>query len=128
MKKILIIEDDPYVQRFYKKLFALQKFAIAIAADGQEGIEKAQNFLPDLILLDIMMPKMNGLEVLKLLKKNPVTYDIQVVMLTNFGEEQYLHEAIQNGASAFLLKAAYSPEQLIVQVEKFIGEKDRSPK
>src|SRR3990172_9022233 len=102
MKKILIIEDDPYVQRFYKKLFALQKFAIAIAADG--------------------------LEVLKLLKKNPVTYDIQVVMLTNFGEEQYLHEAIQNGASAFLLKAAYSPEQLIVQVEKFIGEKDRSPK
>src|SRR3989338_11380087 len=106
MKKILVIEDDPFVKRYYKELFIHQQYSIEFAADGAEGIEKAKSLLPDLILLDIMMPKMNGLEVLKTLKENPRTKHIQVIMLTNFGEEQYVREAAQYGASAFLLKVA----------------------
>ena len=126
MKNILIVEDDPFVRKFYQDLFSHQPYSIEFAADGAEGIAKALSLLPDLILLDIMMPKMNGLEVLKSLKENPRTKHIQVIMLTNFGEEQYVREAAQYGASAFLLKVAYSPQKLVAEVEKYIGEKNAS--
>src|SRR3989344_5177255 len=124
MKNILIIEDDPFVRKFYKDLFLRQHYGIEFAADGAEGIKKAKSFLPDLILLDIMMPKMNGLEVLKTLKEDPKTKNIQIIMLTNFGEEKYVREAAQYGASVFFLKVAYSPQKLVAEVDKYIGEKN----
>src|SRR3989338_5759793 len=126
MKNILIVEDDPFVRKFYQDLFSHQPYSIEFAADGAEGIAKALSLLPDLILLDIMMPKMNGLEVLKTLKEDPKTKHIQIIMLTNFGEEKYVQQASQYGASAFLLKVAYSPKKLVAEVEKYIGQKNAS--
>ncbi len=83
MAKILIIEDDSMMSRMYQNSFSIEGFVTEIAKDGEEGIVKAKDIKPSLILLDVMMPKMNGLEALDLLKADSSTKDIPVVMLTN---------------------------------------------
>ncbi len=120
MAKILIIEDDPYVRNLYQRIFSFQKHIITIAADGPEGLEAAKRDKPNLILLDIMMPKMNGLEVLAKLKEDETTKSITVLMLTNFGEEKIVSEAIANGAEGVLIKSDFAPDKLVAEVEKYI--------
>lgn len=120
MAKILIIEDDPYVRKLYERIFSFQKHKVMIAADGPEGIDIAKKEKPSLILLDIMMPKMNGLEVLAKLKEDPETKSITVLMLSNFGEEKIVKEAISKGAEGVLVKSDFPPDKLIAEVEKHI--------
>src|SRR5882672_3533209 len=98
MHKLLIVEDDPYVVRLYQRLFGLEKFEVEVAADGQDGVHKAKTFKPDLILLDVMMPIMNGLEALQHLKADPATKDMKVIMLTNVGEDSVMEIARTFGA------------------------------
>src|SRR4051812_11648286 len=81
--KILLVEDDALIYRMYQKAFELEGFEIEIAEDGQKGLDKLATFTPDIILLDIMMPNMNGVEMLAKLKENPATKDIPTVVLTN---------------------------------------------
>ncbi|OGK11520.1 hypothetical protein A2954_03330 [Candidatus Roizmanbacteria bacterium RIFCSPLOWO2_01_FULL_37_12] len=120
MSKILIIEDDPYVRKLYERIFSFQKHEVSIAADGPEGLELARTFKPTIILLDVMMPRMNGLEVLKKLKEDPATSSIHVLMLTNFGEESIIKQAMASGAEGVLIKSDFPPDKLIVEVEKYI--------
>ena len=87
MSKILIIEDEAAVARMYEKIFMYAGFSIEIAGDGEEGLAKVKTSNPDLILLDIMMPKMDGLKVLEFLKKDETTKNIPVIVLTNLGNE-----------------------------------------
>src|SRR3989337_2331187 len=112
MAKLLIIEDDPYVLRFYERLFRHQQYSVEMARDGLDGINKARSFKPDLILLDIIMPKIDGLEVLKRLKNDPETKNLQVVMLTNLGEEYASKQAAELGAIGFIIKSSVPPEEL----------------
>jgi len=119
MAKILIIEDDPYVRRFYEKLFHLNNYDVDIAADGTEGLQKAIKGQPSLILLDIVMPKINGLKVLEELKRNQETKECHVVMLTNIDNTQVIAEATRLGASDFVIKSSAPPEKLLEIVEKY---------
>ncbi len=121
MAKILIIEDDPYVRRFYERLFHLNNYDVEMAADGQEGISKAIKSKPALILLDIMMPKMDGLEVLAELKKTEETKHCNIVMLTNVEDVQFVSEATKLGATDFIVKSQAAPEKLVSIVEKYLG-------
>lgn len=121
-KKLLIVEDDPYVQRIYQRLFAHADYEFEVASDGEEGLALAKKIKPALILLDIIMPKKNGLEVLEELKKDPELKDIPVVMLTNFGEEEFIRKAIELGADSFMVKADFEPEQVKEKVEKILKE------
>ncbi len=120
MIKILIIEDDPYVRRMYARMFGFQKFEVDMAVSGKDGLEKAQNNPPQLILLDLMMPSMNGIEVLKKLKENPITAKIAVIILTNVDNENTVKEAFELGARAYLVKSDFSPEAVIDEINKFI--------
>lgn len=122
MAKLLIIEDDPYVARFYERLFRYRNYDLIVASNGEEGLEKAVAANPDLVLLDILMPKMNGLEVLKKLKENPQTKNITVVMLTNIGDEKTAKEAAALGASGFIVKSQAPPEKLHEIVNSFINK------
>lgn len=119
-KSLLIIEDDPYVRRFYEKLFAEKNYKAEMAKSGAEGLEKVKTLKPDLILLDIMMPEKNGLEVLKDLKNDPLTKDIAVIMLTNIENEDAIKESTELGAAGFLVKSAIEPEQLQKVVESYM--------
>ncbi len=120
MKKILVIEDDPYVRKFYERLFKSDEHDVIIAENGTEGIKLASSAHPDLILLDIIMPHMNGMEVLDVLKNQEDTKQIPVVMLTNIDDTAVIQEAQRKGVNGFLVKAYYEPEALRTHVENLI--------
>lgn len=123
MTKILIIEDDPYVQRFYKRLFDTSDHMTDIAGGGAEGLEKAKTMLPDLILLDVMMPEMNGLEVLAKLKADELLKHIPVVMLTVLSDTGTVSEATKLGATGFLIKSEIDPKELTNKVDTYLMNK-----
>ena len=112
MAKILIIEDDALLSRMYHIVFTSSKFKVDVAANGEEGFAKAQSILPDLILLDIMMPKLNGLEVLRLLKASSQTKAIPVVVLTNLAGSGDVKAALELGAVRYIVKSENKPQQV----------------
>jgi len=122
MRNLLIIEDDPYVQRVYTRLFEHEDYKFEIASDGEEGLAKVRKFKPALILLDIIMPKKNGLEVLEELKKDPELRDIPVVILTNLDEKETMKKALDLGADSFMIKADFDPEQVKEKIDKYLEE------
>ncbi len=125
-KKILIIEDDFFVRDLYSRELTREHFAVEAAADGSEGLAKAGEVKPDLILLDIMLPKISGLEVLKKLKEKEETKNIPVVLITNLGQDTVIREGFSLGAIGYLIKAAYTPTQIIEEVKKFLREAEGS--
>jgi two-component system sensor histidine kinase ChiS len=116
--RLLIVEDDPYVLRMYARIFDAELLTIKTALNGRLGIVAAQSFQPDLILLDVMMPVMNGIEALDALKADPATKKIPVIMLSSFGEEDTVHQALSKGAEAYLIKSDFTPEQLQQEIKK----------
>jgi CheY-like chemotaxis protein len=123
MTKILITEDDPLMLRMYQKIFTLEKYEVEIATNGEEALEKVRAAAekPALILLDIMMPKMNGLEALDKLKANPDTQKIPVVMLTNLAGQQDAEEALLKGAVKYIIKSEYEPKQVVDMVKEVLA-------
>ena len=122
MIKLLIVEDDPLMSRMYQRLFGLEGFDVELASDGQEGLEKARTLMPKLILLDVMMPKMNGLQTLEELKANSMTKAIPVVMLSNLNGEQDSETAMSKGAENYIIKSAYEPAQIVAMVKDVIAK------
>ena len=121
MATILVIEDDPYVRRFYARLFKFKNYEVEMAESGVSGIAKAKEMVPNLILLDILMPGMDGFAVLKELKADPVTKDCVVVVLTNLGDNQTVKKALSLGAGGFIIKANAPPEDLIKIVDSYLN-------
>jgi len=119
--KILIIEDDPLMIRLYQKIFTFERFTVEMAGNGEEGLEKVKSFGPTLILLDVMMPKMNGLQVLEKLKANDDTKKIPVIMLTNLAGSQDAETAISKGAVKYIIKSEYEPKDVVKMVKEIIA-------
>src|SRR3989344_529356 len=97
-KRILIIEDDFFIRDIYERQFTRGGYVVATAADGSEGIEKASTIKPNVILLDIMLPKMSGLEVLKKLRSDEQTKEVPIILLTNLSEDQTIKDGFALGA------------------------------
>ncbi len=121
MIKVLIIEDDPLMSRMYQKIFSFEKFEVEMAGDGEEGLAKVASFNPTIILLDVMMPKMNGLQVLDELKSNPATRGIPVVMLTNLAGQQDAEAAMVKGAVRYIIKSEHEPKEVVDLVNGIIA-------
>ena len=121
MSKVLIIEDDPLMSRMYQKIFTFEKYEVVMAGDGQQGLDLARSEKPTLILLDVMMPKMNGFQVLEKLKEDPDTKKIPVVMLTNLAGEQDAETALAKGAVKYIVKSEYEPKQVADMVKEILA-------
>ncbi|HEY6736776.1 MAG TPA: response regulator [Candidatus Saccharimonadia bacterium] len=121
MAKVLIIEDDPLMSRMYQKIFTFEKYEVVMAGDGQQGLDLARSEKPTLILLDVMMPKMNGFQVLEKLKADPDTKQIPVVMLTNLAGEQDAETALAKGAVKYIVKSEYEPKQVADMVKEILA-------
>ena len=119
--KILFVDDDQHIVQLYSAVFSKAGFNFSTASNGLEAIEKAGTEKPDLLLLDIMLPDLNGLEVLKKLKQNPQTADITVWMLTNLPEQMNEETAQSYGATDYLVKSAYTPKQVVEKIESYFG-------
>lgn len=118
-KHILLIEDDPVVVEAYVHELVQHGYTIDYASNGQEGLAKLASITFDLILLDIMLPGMNGIDVLKQIKTNEKIASTPVVVLTNLGQEGVYQEAINQGITGYLLKVEALPSQLAIKIDEF---------
>ena len=121
--KVLLIEDDQLILRMYQKIFSFVKFEVELASDGEEGLEKARTMQPKptIILLDVMMPKMNGMQVLEKLKQDPALKTIPVVMLSNLAGENDIETALSKGAVKYIIKSEYDPKQITDMVKEIVA-------
>lgn len=120
MPKILIVEDDKFLRELLSRKLQEEKMDIVQAIDGEEGLKKAEEELPDLILLDLILPGINGFEVLKKLKENPKTANISVIVLSNLGQKEDVERALTLGAKDYLIKANFTLEEIFDKIKKFL--------
>ena len=122
MAKILLVDDDALLLRMYQTKFENDGYEVMTVDDGDMVPAKIRKNKPDLILLDIMMPKVNGLEVLQRLKKSQETKKIPVVLLTNLGgSEADVEKGFSLGAVAYLVKADYTPKEIVQKVKELLA-------
>lgn len=121
-KKILIIEDESALQKTIGDILIQEGYEIVSALDGEKGLELAKAENPDLILLDLVLPKMHGFEVLKALKEDKGTRDTPIIVLTNLEAMGDVEKALELGATTYLVKASYSLEEIIDKVKKALRE------
>jgi len=117
--KVLLIEDDEAAAEMYRLRMTADGYTVIIARDGQEGLALAESEQPDLVYLDLRLPKMDGLEVLKRLRETAATAAVPVVILTNHGEPELRERGLELGALEFLIKADTTPAYLSEGVERW---------
>ena len=122
MKKILFIEDEAALQEALGSFLRQSGYEVISALDGEIGLRLAESEQPDLILLDIVLPKFGGFEVLERLKKNDKVKEIPVIILTNMENMEDINKAIELGAKTYLVKTQYELKEVIDKIKKIIGE------
>ena len=122
MTKIAIIEDDPTISQMYRMKFEADGFDVRMAGNGKIGVDLVKSFKPDIILLDIQMPEMDGAESLKLIREHKDSKDTPVIILTNLGEEEAPSEMRSLGISSYIVKANNTPRQVVAHVKNTIGQ------
>jgi len=121
-KKILIIEDEEILLNLLEKKLSQIGYDVSIAKDGVEGVNKVESEIPDLILLDIVMPKMGGFEVMKELQKRKNFSNIPIIIISNSGQPVEIDLAQKLGAKDWLIKTDFDPQEVIDKVIKQIGK------
>ncbi len=119
--KVLIVDDDAFLSGIYATKLELDGFEVVTARDGEEGLKAAMREKPDLILLDVLMPKLDGFEVLKRLKADAETKPIPVIMLTNLGQKEDIEKGLQDGAVDYLIKAHFVPAEAVDKIKKVLN-------
>jgi len=120
-KKILIVEDDLFIRELYQKQLSMAGYEVDTAVDGLEGREKILGSQHNLILLDIMLPKMNGLDLLKNLKDDPTVKETPVIILSNLGQDSVVEKGLSLGADNYLVKADTTPMEMLKLIRERIG-------
>ncbi len=120
--KVLIIEDEEMLVNMYVSKFEKDGFLTIKALNGKQGVELIEKENPDIVLLDIIMPEMDGFMVLKEIKSNPKTKDIPVIMLTNLGQDEDVNKGGKLGAVDYLVKANLTPSEVVEKVKKILNK------
>ena len=120
MTKIAIIEDDPVISQMYRMKFEADGYEVAMADNGQRGVDMVKDFKPDIVLLDLQMPQMNGAEALAEIRSKAWGKDTPVMILTNLGEEEAPKELKKLGVSSYIVKADLTPKQVVAKVKKIL--------
>lgn len=121
MTKIAIIEDDPVISQMYRMKFEADGFDVQLADNGERGVALAEEFKPDIILLDVQMPGMNGAEALTEIRSHKWGKDIPVIVLTNLGEEEAPKTLRVLGIHSYIVKADLTPRQVVGRVKEALG-------
>lgn len=119
-KSILLVDDDLTLREMYTERLKAEGFTVETAKDGEEALAKAKDLMPNIILLDIMMPKINGLDVLKKLKQNSDTKNIPVIVLTALIQDREKMESITRGADDYIVKSEIMPGDVIEKVKNLL--------
>lgn len=119
--RVLFIEDDPDIAEMYRLKLEIDGYVVTVATDGEEGLRQARATRPDLIFLDIRLPRADGFSVLKELRADGGTRNVPVVILSNYGETEQIEQGLDMGALEYLIKADTSPGLLATDVRKWVG-------
>lgn len=121
MNRILIIDDDEIIGRMYYKTFTYAGYDVELIHDSVAGLELTRSTNPDLVILDVMMPRMNGLELLEELKGDIKTKDIKVIMLSNLGVQDDISKILDHSGVIFLTKSDTEPSKVLEKVEELLA-------
>jgi len=121
-KKILLVEDDVFIVDIYRTKLESEKFEVATAGNGMEAMSKLEKFIPDLILLDIVMPYMNGMDFLKEIKKDARFENIPVIMLSNLSDQERMDDAKKYGVKGYLIKSHFTPSEVVEKINILLSE------
>jgi len=119
-KKVLLIEDDTFIAEIYTLSLQKEGFEVIVADDGEKGVQKAKESYPDLILLDLLLPKLNGLEVLRILKNDPKLKEVPVVIITNFSDNEITKKSLEMGALDYLVKVNIDSNDIVKKAKDIL--------
>ena len=122
MKKIILVEDDPFLIDIYTTKLKELDFAIQVATDGEEAINKIKEEKPDLIVLDIVLPHVDGWEILREIKGEEKLAKTKIIILSNLGQKEEVEKGLQLGATKYLIKAHYTPSQVVEEIKKILKD------
>lgn len=120
MAKILIIEDDNLIAKIYKTRLSTKGYEVEIAGDGQTALDLIKNYVPHVVLLDIMMPHLDGFEFLEMIQDDPKLSHTAVLIYSNLSNESEVAKAKELGAREYLVKANASPDEVVEKIEKYL--------
>lgn len=122
MKNILLVEDDPFLIDIYSTKFKESDFQVEVASDGEKALAKAKEKKFDVIVLDIVLPQMDGWEILEKLKNSELKNDAgpKIVILSNLGQRTEVEKGLNLGAAKYLIKAHYTPSEVVAEIKKII--------
>lgn len=120
--KILLVEDDLFLLGMYATKFEMENFKVITAEDGEKAVRLASKEAPDIILLDIILPKVNGFEVLRQLKASRLTAGIPVILLTNLSQKDEIDQGLKMGAKDYLIKAHFMPSEVVEKIKKVLNK------
>ncbi len=121
--KLLLVEDDQFLREFYQELLQSEGYSVDVAADGEVGFQKMLAGGYNLVLLDIMLPKKDGMQILRDLKTQPPkSPNGAVVILTNLGQDSIIKECFNFGAEGFLIKSALNPDQVLAEIKSYLSK------
>lgn len=118
--KILIIEDDRYISKMYQLKLSLEGYDVQVADNGRIGVDKVKEFMPDIILLDILMPELDGFEVLKIIKEDSATKGIPTLIMSNLGQEDHIEKGMKMGAIGYIVKSQFTPSKVVEKIKEVL--------
>jgi DNA-binding response OmpR family regulator len=121
--RILVVEDDKFLRELLVRKLESEEIDTSIAIEGKEALKKIKEELPQLILLDLILPGLDGFGILKEIKKDPTTAKIPVIILSNLGQREEVERGIELGADDYLVKAHFTPGEIVDKIKKLLGKK-----
>ena len=121
MTKILIIEDDKFLRELIVMKLKKESYDVLDAVDGEEGIKKIREEKPDIILLDLILPGIDGFEVLSQIKSDPTVSSIPVIILSNLGQREDIERGLTLGATDYMIKAHFTPGEIVEKIKSILG-------
>ncbi len=118
---ILLVEDDSFLAGMYVTKLTLEGFDVVLASDGEQGLEVYKKEHPQVILLDIVLPKMSGFDVLQAIKKDSRSGETRVILLTNLGQREDVSRGLALGADDYLIKAHFMPSEVVAKIKKMMS-------
>jgi len=120
MAKILVVEDDRFLRELIVKKLNQEGFETETAVDGEEGLSKIKEIKPDLVLLDLILPTIDGFEVLRKLKEEDLVPSLPVIILSNLGQREDIERGLSLGATDYLVKAHFTPDEIIQKIKSIL--------
>ena len=119
-KNIVLVEDDDFISEMYATKFQVEGYDLSVAHDGEEGLRVIRELIPALVLLDIILPKKDGFEILEELKQDTSTKSIPVLLLTNLGQKKNIKQGLKLGAADYIIKAHYTPKEVVEKAKELL--------